>query len=103
MSETLKIEYHKTRDFGKKINATIEFIKQNFKPLFKAMLFIAGPPIILGSILMAQILDNFMNILTYSTQGLDPELDELMGTHRTRDRGGYLPRHWRYCHSSCSI
>ncbi len=79
MSETLKIEYHKTRDFGKKINATIEFIKQNFKPLFKAMLFIAGPPIILGSILMAQILDNFMNILTYSTQGLDPELDELMG------------------------
>ena len=79
MSEALKIEYHKTRDFGKKINATIEFIKQNFKPLFKAMLFIAGPPIILGSILMAQILDNFMNILTYSTQGLDPELDELMG------------------------
>lgn len=79
MSEALRIEYHKTRDFGKKINATIEFIKQNFKPLFKAMLYIAGPPVILGSILMAQILDNFMNILTYSTQGIDPELDELMG------------------------
>lgn len=36
------------RDFGQKINATFEFVGQNFKPLAKALLFIAGPPALLA-------------------------------------------------------
>ncbi|TRX61225.1 hypothetical protein FNH22_03990 [Fulvivirga sp. M361] len=71
MSENPSIEYHKTRDFSKKINATIEFIKENFKPLFKALLYIAGPPVILGSVLMSQILDHFMTFMTITGQGGD--------------------------------
>ncbi|MGD1958809.1 MAG: hypothetical protein ACFB2Y_08130 [Fulvivirga sp.] len=71
------IEYHRTRDFGKKLNATIEFIKENFKPLFKAMAYIAGPPIILGSILLSQIFDRFINFTTLAGAGINPGFSEL--------------------------
>lgn len=36
------------RDFGQKINATFEFVGQNFKPLIKTLLYIAGPPALLA-------------------------------------------------------
>jgi len=70
MSATV-IEYHKTRDFGKKLNATIEFIKQNFKPLFKSLLFIAGPFVMLGSLLFTQLYSNFMTGMMNQMQGVD--------------------------------
>ncbi len=38
-----KTELHKTRDFAAKINATFEFIRENFKPLAMALLYIGGP------------------------------------------------------------
>lgn len=75
MSETPHIEYHITRDFSKKINATIEFIKENFKPLITALLYIAGPPLILGSILMAQVLNYFMSFMTTLNPGMAPGID----------------------------
>ncbi len=73
------IEYHKTRDFGKKLNATIEFIKENFKPLFKAMLFISGPPIVLGSILMTQVFEGFMGFASLASVGVEPGFEEFSG------------------------
>ncbi len=45
-----KIEFRKVRDFGDLLNATFEFIKQNFKKLFLSLLFIAGPGIFLTGI-----------------------------------------------------
>jgi hypothetical protein len=45
-----KIEFRKVRDFGDLINATFEFIRQNFKKLFLSLLFIAGPGIFLTGI-----------------------------------------------------
>ena len=41
-----KIELRKTRDFSAKINITFEFIRQNFKTLGKAVMFISGPAIL---------------------------------------------------------
>lgn len=38
------------RDFGQKINATFEFVGQNFKPLIKVLLYIAGPPALLAGV-----------------------------------------------------
>lgn len=38
------------RDFGQKINATFEFVGQNFKPLVKVLLYIAGPPALLAGV-----------------------------------------------------
>jgi len=75
---TTHIELHKTRDFGKKLNATIEFLKENFKPLFKAMLYIAGPALILGSLLFTQLFSGFFRISLNQAQGVDPSMDNMM-------------------------
>ncbi|MEM8567799.1 MAG: hypothetical protein AAGF85_15160 [Bacteroidota bacterium] len=79
MQTSPAIEYHKTRDFGKKLNATVEFIKENFKPLFRALIYIAGPPIILGSILFSQIFERIMNLGTLAQAGLDPGFNDVFG------------------------
>lgn len=48
-----KIDFRQSRDFGELFNATIKFLRQNFKPLFKSLLFIAGPFIIVSAIAAA--------------------------------------------------
>jgi len=67
------IYYHRTRDFGRKLNATFEFIRQNFKPLFKSILFIAGPPVLIGSLLLGSFMGDFMNFSIVSSKGGGPE------------------------------
>ena len=54
------IEFHRTRDFSRKLNATFEFVKQNFKPLGKSILFIAGPPVLLASLVSGSFVSEFM-------------------------------------------
>lgn len=51
MTEFRKIELYKERDFSHKMNATIEFIRQNFKNLAKNIIYIAGPFILIIAIL----------------------------------------------------
>ena len=55
------IEFHRTRDFSRKLNATFEFIKQNFKSLGKSILFIAGPPVLVASLIIGSFMGEFMN------------------------------------------
>lgn len=43
------IELHQVRDFSRKMSATFEFLKQNFLPLGKSLVFIAGPAILLST------------------------------------------------------
>ncbi|PZR41047.1 MAG: hypothetical protein DI538_02325 [Azospira oryzae] len=64
------IEYHRKRDFSKKVNATFEYIKQNFKSLFKSILFIAGPPMLIGSLLIGSFMGDFMNM--FQQMATDP-------------------------------
>src|SRR4051812_46927515 len=56
------IELQQARDFSRKMNATFEFVKQNFKSLFKSILFIAGPPALIGGMLFGSFFGEFMNI-----------------------------------------
>lgn len=42
-----KIELRRTRDFSAKVNATFEFLRQNFKTMAKCLVFISGPFILL--------------------------------------------------------
>lgn len=56
------IEFHHTRDFSKKMNATFEFIRQNFKALGKSILFIAGPPVLVASMLIGSFIGEFFNL-----------------------------------------
>jgi hypothetical protein len=61
------IEYHQTRDFSRKMNATFEFIRQNWKSLGKASLFIAGPPVLVASLIMGSFFGDLFKL------GTDPE------------------------------
>jgi hypothetical protein len=54
------IEFHRTRDFSQKLNATFEFIKQNFKSLGKSILVIAGPPMLMASLIIGSFMGEFM-------------------------------------------
>jgi hypothetical protein len=56
------IEFHQTRDFSKKMNVTFEFIRQNFKALCKSILFIAGPSVLIASMLIGSFMGDFMTL-----------------------------------------
>ena len=66
-----------TRDFSRKMNATFEFVKQNFKPLGKSILFIAGPPVLVASLASGSFMGDFMS---FSVMG-DPAQE--MGNYFT--------------------
>jgi hypothetical protein len=55
------IDYHQTRDFSRKMSATFEYVKQNFKSLGKSILYIAGPPVLVASMLMGSFFGEFFN------------------------------------------
>jgi hypothetical protein len=65
------IELHRQRDFGRKVNATFEFIKQNFAPLFKSILIIAGPPVLIGSLLLGSFMGQLFGLSQMAVN--DPE------------------------------
>jgi hypothetical protein len=69
MEEFRLIELHRTRDFGKKINATFEFIKQNFKSLGKSILFIAGPAVLIGSLMIGSFMGDFFGTIFSNAMG----------------------------------
>lgn len=54
MAYQQKIKLYKIRNFSEKLNATIEFIRQNFIPLGKAIIYIVGPLAILTGLLLSQ-------------------------------------------------
>jgi len=47
-----KIEFQRYRDFGQIINSTFEFIRQNFLPLLKSLIFITGPFLLITGLLL---------------------------------------------------
>jgi hypothetical protein len=52
------IEFQKTRDFSNKMNATIEFVKQNIKSLGRCTLYFIGPPALVVGLLMGTVVGN---------------------------------------------
>jgi len=57
MAYTQKIVFYRIRNFSQKLNATIEFIRQNIKPLGKSIIYILGPMAILNGLLFSQYID----------------------------------------------
>jgi len=47
-----KIEFQRYRDFGQIINSTFEFIRQNFLPLLKSLIFLVGPFLLITGLLL---------------------------------------------------
>lgn len=62
MAEFNYIEFQRTRDFSNKMNATFEFLKQNFKSFFKSVLYLAGPPAVVSSLLMGSVFSAYMSL-----------------------------------------
>ncbi len=62
MSQTT-IEFYKLRDFGAKMNATIEFLRENIGRLFLNLLFIAGPVALLMSLLMTNLFSSMTDAI----------------------------------------
>jgi hypothetical protein len=56
-----KIEFRKVRDFGGILNVTFEYIRKNFKLLFKSNLLIAGPAILLAGVFMGMYQSSMFN------------------------------------------
>jgi MFS family permease len=61
MDASPTIEYHQTRDFSRKMSVTFEFIRQNFKSLGKSIMIIAGPPVLIASIMMGSFFSDMMS------------------------------------------
>lgn len=62
MEEFKPIEFQQARDFSRKMNTTFEFIRQNFKSLGKAILYIAGPPVLTASLLIGFFFSEFITL-----------------------------------------
>ncbi len=70
--ENIKIiEFQKTRDFSNKLNATFTFVTQNYKSLFRSMIYIAGPPVLVASVMLSSFLGDFFKLALGA--GRDPE------------------------------
>ncbi len=65
------ISYHKTRDFGTKVSVTFEFIRQNFKGLSASILLIAGPPVLLASLLLGSFFQDLFSVGMAAGRGGD--------------------------------
>jgi hypothetical protein len=46
-----KIDFYKARDFGETLNVSFLFIRHHFKGMMLGMLFIAGPFVLVGSVI----------------------------------------------------
>ena len=58
-----KIILQQQRGFSEKINATFEFIRQNFKSLFKSLIYIAGPPLLIVGIYSGVLQSNLTTVV----------------------------------------
>lgn len=63
-------ELRRVRDFGEIINATFEFLKQNFSKLYRIILLIAGPVFGLMLLALAFIGQDVFKLLTGGTNNL---------------------------------
>ncbi len=72
--EAPRIEFYRLRDFGKKINATIEFLRENFKGLFLCLLLIGGPAALLLSIVFKNVMGSFFTLGFETGSGTPPDL-----------------------------
>jgi hypothetical protein len=73
MEEFKVIEFQQARDFSKKLNTTFEFIRQNFKSLGKSILYIAGPPVFVCSVIAGSFISEFLSLTQSAQNAGDPE------------------------------
>ena len=68
------LELEKARSFGEKINATFEFIRLNFKPLVWSMTVISLPAILIATVSVIMIWEEFMDFFSMVGAGNPEEI-----------------------------
>ena len=87
MENFTPIVFQQARDFSQKLNVTFEFIRQNFKPLVRSLLFIAGPVILAGSLLSGSLYAGYFNSITAMRTNPNSFFD-FIGSVNTWAQGG---------------
>ncbi len=69
MEQNQPFEVRHERDFGQSVNAPFAVLRQNFRGLARSILYIAGPAVLVASIMQTVALRDF---LSAATTGVDP-------------------------------
>ena len=56
------IEFQMTRDFGSKVSTTFAFVVQNYRGLLRSILYIAGPPVLVASLLLSSFVADIFSL-----------------------------------------
>lgn len=75
MQPATKIEFRQVRDVSDLINATFQFLRQNFKPLGKSLLFIAGPAVALAAAALAVFQVRYFGLIATIGEGDTESID----------------------------
>lgn len=67
MEDFKKIDFRQNRDFGDVLGISFTFIKQNAKQLFKAIIYLVGPPVLIGALLMGSFMANILSNSMHNT------------------------------------
>jgi len=67
-----KIEFNVERDFSDTFNVSFKFLKQNFKPLLKTLLYLVGPFLFLSALLNGIFTQNSFDISSMISGGTSP-------------------------------
>lgn len=71
MNQIEKINFRQARDFGETFNASIKFIRQNFKHFFLTIISIAGPFILIAAISGAFYQSNSIGAISFTKMRQD--------------------------------
>ncbi len=77
--DTPRINFYKLRDFGAKMNATVEFLRENIGRLFLNLLFIAGPLALLLSTLFGNVMGSILDMSQIQDPGEMGNVFSLLG------------------------
>lgn len=69
-----KIEFYKLRDFGAKMNATVDFLRENFGRLSLNLLFIGGPFALILGLIFTNFFSSFTDLMGLAE---DPDVSRI--------------------------
>ncbi|MGB0886788.1 MAG: hypothetical protein ACPGSL_01585 [Vicingaceae bacterium] len=67
-----KIEFNEERDFSDTFSVSFKFLKQNFKPLFKTLIFLVGPFLLVSAVLNGVFTQNAFDVQALISGGASP-------------------------------
>ena len=74
--ERKKIDLFRRRTFGEKLNATFDFVRENFRPLFKYMTYLLLPLALVVGFCMDSFMDSYLGILGQTVgEGVEAPVD----------------------------